>query len=179
MRQQVEYPQDHILPLCPLILKSGREKKGRMDCYHHHPLHVFDILACFVLQYETSFRIKRVTVSYLSRLTAWNELDRSNHTGLDYSVSKINLKVKLSVCLIQQASGHNDVYGSESRFLHKIEAGVNLHSPAALPQGNSTGTHRIGRWVGLSACLGTVVRRRNSYLRRESNLSRPARSPSL
>jgi hypothetical protein len=53
----------------------------------------------------------RVAVSYLNRLAASNEWNRSNYTGLEYSVSKVNLKVKvkLSVCLIQQASIHEDV----------------------------------------------------------------------
>jgi hypothetical protein len=50
-----------------------------------------------------------------------------------------------------------------------MEASGQLHGPVALPpEKERTSTHWIGRWVGLRAVLGAVMKRKIPSLRRES-----------
>jgi hypothetical protein len=76
--------------------------------------------------------------------------------------------------------GGVEVWLHHSWLRHSMEASGQLHASAALPSGERyPGTHWTGGWVGPTAGLDTVEWREISYPCRESNPSRPPRSPSL
>jgi hypothetical protein len=58
-----------------------------------------------------------------------------------------------------------------------MEVNGQLHAPAALPQGKSPSTHWIGGWVGPTAVLDAVVKRKIPSTCRESNPRTPIVQP--
>jgi hypothetical protein len=59
-----------------------------------------------------------------------------------------------------------------------MEVSGQLHAPAALPpRERAPGTHWIGGWMGPTAVLDTVVKRKIPSPRRESNLRTPIVQP--
>jgi hypothetical protein len=84
------------------------------------------------------------------------------------------VKVKLSSCLINQATRHEDVWGS---------GGISPFLTRELDEGEWSVSHPgvrwIGDWVGLRAVLDAAENRKISFPCRESNAGCPACSPSL
>jgi hypothetical protein len=92
------------------------------------------------------------------------------------------VQVKLSMCFINYAPRHEDVWGSggiAQKFLTSALDGGQWSAPRPggfTPEERTLNTHRIGGWIGPG--LDAVRWRKISCPRRESSPGRPRHSPS-
>jgi hypothetical protein len=91
-------------------------------------------------------------------------------------------KVKLSLCLINYALSHEDVWGSRCIHPPILDLGtswrqvVSFTARSLYPRGKDPGTHFIGSWVDPRIGLHDVKKRKNLHCR-DSNFDHSAVQP--
>jgi hypothetical protein len=114
---------------------------------------------------------------YYGKKNEWTRL--SQERGTSY-VDQVKVKLSLHFTKCRTIKTHWEVEVQLHAFLTTAPDGGEW--PASCPDGSTpgegvTGTHWIGDWVGPTAIQDAVAKKKNSCTCRESNPSRPARSP--